>query len=73
MRTTESNEFYASLQKYVFITPDVEINTETNLPYDEYDYRIVDVADMTMIGTPFNEDGEELELWAVLEPGETVP
>jgi len=73
MRTRNSSEFYQSLQRYIFITPGVEINSETNLPFDENDYCVVDIDDVCTVGNPINDDGEDMELWAVLEPGETVP
>lgn len=72
MRTKESSEFYSSLQRYVFITPDVDINPDTNLPYDENDYCVVDVDFFeTHDGCmPINQQGAQMELWAILEPGE---
>ena len=75
MLTTESSEFYASMQRYVFVSPDCDINEQTNLPYDRCDYAIVDIDDVAGgdgVGTPMNEAGEEMVLWAILEPGETI-
>jgi hypothetical protein len=73
MRTRNSSEFYQSLQRYIFITPGAEINSETNLPFDENDYCVVDIDDVCTVGNPINDYGKDMELWAVLEPGETVP
>ena len=74
MRTRNSSEFYQSLQRYIFITPGVEINSETNLPFDENDYCVIDMDWCATNGCPpIDDEGEDMELWAVLEPGETVP
>jgi hypothetical protein len=73
MRTKHSSEFYGSLQRYVFITPWVLIHPETNLPYDECNYCVVDVDDLCTVGVPINQNDEEMELWAILEPGEELP
>lgn len=75
MITKESSEFYSSMQRYVFVSPNCEINEQNNIPYDRCDYAIVDIDDVagsTGIGTPLNEAGEEMVLWAILEPGETI-
>jgi hypothetical protein len=72
MKTRKSNEFFSSLQQYIFVRPDANINPETDLPDDSNDYRIVDADDLACIGVPMDGD-EEFSLWAILEPGETVP
>jgi hypothetical protein len=66
MRTRNSSEFYRSLQQYIFITPGVEIDPATNLPFDENDYCEVDIDCVCTVGNPINDDGEDMELWAVL-------
>ena len=71
MLTRDHSEFYSKQQRFVFIVPEVEINPQTNLPYDREDYCVVDVDDLITIGTPMHDD-EELEFWAVLEPGEEI-
>ena len=73
MKTQESNEFRTYLQRYVFVTPDADINPETNLPFHKSDYCVVDVDDIYNNGNPINVDGEDMELWAILDPGEQIP
>jgi len=72
MRTNKSSEFHSSLQQYVFITPDVDINPVTNLPYNEDDYCVLTIDEVVISGTPLTEDEEDMELWAIIEPGEEI-
>ena len=73
MRTRESSEFFSSLPRYVFIKEDVDINPNTNLPYDKNDYCVLDMDWCTLNGCPpIDDEGCDMMLWAVLEPGETI-
>ena len=74
MRTVaQSSEFYTSLSQYVFITPDVDINPETNLPYNKNDYAVIDMDWCQVCGCPpINDEGIDMELWAVLDPNENL-
>ena len=74
MRTTESNEFYSSLPRYVFICPDVDIDPVTHLPFNTNEYCVVTIDDVVTNGVPIDPlFGTDMILWAVLEPGEKVP
>jgi len=74
MITKKSDDFQIKLQRYVFISPDVEINPTTNLPYHNSDICIVDMDWCETNGCPpINDDGEDMDLYAILEPGEELP
>jgi hypothetical protein len=72
MRTKNSSDFSDFLQRYVFICPDADINPDTNLPYNEKDYCVVDVDDLSSFGCPTNKDGADMDFWAILQPGEEI-
>jgi len=59
MRFANDDAFYAKLQRYVFVHP------ETFSPV------VTDVSELVEAGTPIDDDGTELELFASLEPGES--
>jgi hypothetical protein len=74
MFTKKSSEFYARQQSFIFISPDAKINPATNLPDNKNDICVVDMDWCETNGCPpINDDGEDMEFWAVLEPGETLP
>jgi len=71
MITTKHSEFYAKLQRYIFIHPDAEINPETNFPDDQDQWCVVDVDDIICNGIPITTgDGVEMTLWAMIEADE---
>lgn len=68
-----SPTFRARLQRYVFIPEDLEMDPQTGLPPRVDDCVIWDVEDILAYGTPIGgPDDDELVLWAILEPGETL-
>lgn len=71
MITRNASEFYASQQRFIFVHPDAEIDSVTNLPVNKNDYVIVDVDDILTCGVPMQDD-TELEFYAFLEPGEEI-
>jgi len=72
MITIKASQFYASLQRYVFIPLDCEMDPKTRLPVDTSTIVIMDIDDVLTVGTPMVDD-EELVLHAVLEPDELLP
>jgi hypothetical protein len=73
MKTRKSNEFFSSLPQYIFVKEDADINEVTNLPDNENDYCVIDMDWCATNGCPpIDDEGADMVLWAILEPGEEI-
>jgi hypothetical protein len=67
LRTIKHNEFYSQLPKYIFVKEDADINPETDLPYNENDWCILDMDWASQNGIPpIDDDGADMVLWALV-------
>lgn len=65
--TRDNLDFYKSLPNYVFISINAEINQETNLPFDENQYMVVDMDWASDNGVPpIDDDGCDMILHAIV-------
>jgi hypothetical protein len=65
--TRDHPDFYKSLPNYVFISINAEINQDTNLPFDENQYTIVDMDWASDNGVPpIDDDGCDMILHAIV-------
>ena len=65
--TRDNPDFYKSLPNYVFISINAEINQDTNLPFDENQYMVVDMDWASDNGVPpIDDDGCDIILHAIV-------
>ena len=65
--TRDNPDFYSKLPNYVFISEDAEINPETNLPFNENQYTIVDMDWSSQNGIPpIDDEGCDMILHAMV-------
>jgi len=65
--TRDNPDFYKLLPNYVFISINAEINQETNLPFDENQYMVVDMdwASDNCV-PPIDDDGCDMIFHAIV-------